>query len=171
MLTLRKIEPADLPLLYVWENDSASWADGSNHNPLSRQDLRNYLEQTTGDIYRDGQLRLVIDVTDSDGTLPVGCIDLFDFEPRNLRAGIGIYVAPHYRRQGYGAEAMKRLMDYAFAFLHFRLVYAFVSTDNTASERLFDRLGFQSSSVLPAWTREHDARLWLKNNENPFSND
>ena len=61
MIKLRKIEPDDLPFLYQWENDSRAWADGANHNPLSQQDLRDYIQSTTGDIYRDGQLRLIIE--------------------------------------------------------------------------------------------------------------
>ena len=60
MIKLRKIEPSDLPFLYQWENDALAWADGANHNPLSQQDLRDYIASTTGDIYKDGQLRLVI---------------------------------------------------------------------------------------------------------------
>ena len=61
LIQLRKIEPEDLPFLYQWENDASAWADGSNHNPLSQQDLRDYIASTTGDIYRDGQLRLIIE--------------------------------------------------------------------------------------------------------------
>ena len=61
MIRLRKIEPTDLPYLYRWENDASVWADGANHNPLSQQDLRAYIASTTGDIYRDGQLRLIIE--------------------------------------------------------------------------------------------------------------
>ena len=61
MIKLRKLEPSDLPFLYQWENDASAWADGSNHNPLSQQDLRDYIASTTGDIYRDGQLRLIIE--------------------------------------------------------------------------------------------------------------
>ena len=60
IIKLRKLEPSDLPFLYQWENDASVWADGANHNPLSQQDLRDYLASTTGDIYKDGQLRLVI---------------------------------------------------------------------------------------------------------------
>ena len=60
MIALRKIEPTDLPFLYQWENDASAWADGANHNPLSQQDLREYIASTTGDIFKDGQLRLVI---------------------------------------------------------------------------------------------------------------
>ena len=61
MLRLRKIEPSDLPFLYQWENDATMWADSDTHNPLSRHDLHQYIENTTGDIYRDGQLRLIIE--------------------------------------------------------------------------------------------------------------
>ena len=85
MIKLRKIEPSDLPFLYQWENDASSWADGANHNPLSQQDLRDYLASTTGDIYKDGQLRLIIE----DGAT-LGCVDLFDFDPRNHRAALGM---------------------------------------------------------------------------------
>ncbi|MBQ2520315.1 MAG: ribosome small subunit-dependent GTPase A [Paludibacteraceae bacterium] len=68
MVHLRKLEPSDLPYLYLWENDASVWADGSNHNPLSQQDLRDYIASTTGDIYRDGQLRLIIEsVSPQDG--------------------------------------------------------------------------------------------------------
>ena len=102
MVSLRKIEPSDLPFLYQWENDAVSWADGANHNPLSQQDLRDYIAATTGDIYKDGQLRLIIE---SDGAT-VGCIDLFDFDPRNRRAAIGMYLAPETRGKGLGKQAL-----------------------------------------------------------------
>ena len=94
MIKLRKIEPNDLPFLYQWENDAASWADGANHNPLSQQDLRDYIASTTGDIYRDGQLRLIIEqITNYQSPITnatLGCLDLFDFDPRNRRAAIGM---------------------------------------------------------------------------------
>ena len=61
MLRLRKIEPTDLPYLYQWENDARMWADSDTHNPLSQADLREYIASSTGDIYRDGQLRLIIE--------------------------------------------------------------------------------------------------------------
>ena len=61
IIKLRKLEPSDLPYLYRWENDASVWAAGDTHNPLSQQDLRDYIASTTGDIYKDGQLRLIIE--------------------------------------------------------------------------------------------------------------
>ena len=163
MIKLRKIEPSDLPYLYRWENDASAWADGANHNPLSQQDLRDYIASTTGDIYRDGQLRLIIE---EDGAT-IGCIDLFDFDPRNRRAAIGMYIAPEYRGKGVGCEAVKQLEAYAFGFLHLRCLYAIIATNNAPCSALYEHAGYQPSTPLPSWTLESDAILWIKTSSVP----
>ena len=162
MVRLRKIEPEDLPFLYKWENDGAAWADGSVRNPLSQFDLRQYIEQSAGDIYKDGQLRLIAECEAEDGKFTIGAVDLYDFDPRNLRAGVGIYIAPEYRQKGYGLQALRLLDDYAFSFLRLRLLYAFVSVANTASQNLFRSAGYTPSSAIPDWTLDGDAAIWSK---------
>ena len=157
-LRLRKVEPSDLPFLYQWENDASAWADGSNHNPLSQKDLRDFITSSTGDLYRDGQLRLIIESNNA----TIGCIDLFDLDIRNRRAGIGMYIAPEFRGKGYGAAAVKALEDYAFGFLDLRLLYAIIAVTNEPCSHLYRSLGYEPSSVLTAWTLESDAILWQK---------
>ena len=159
MINLRKIEPSDLPFLYQWENDASVWADGANHNPLSQQDLRDYIASTTGDIYKDGQLRIIIE---NEG-VTCGCIDLFDFDPRNRRAAIGMYIALEYRGKGVGREALEQLESYAFGFLHLRVLYAVIATNNAACTALYRTAGYSPSSPLPAWTLDSDAVIWIKN--------
>lgn len=171
MLRLRKIEPSDLPFLYQWENDAITWADSDTHNPLSRHDLHQYIENTTGDIYRDGQLRLIIESSDAtqrllNTTQPttriLGCIDLFDFDARNRKAAIGMYVVPEARGKGVGKQAVQLLLDYAFDFLHLRMVYAIISVNNAPCSHLYKQMEFTPSSVLKDWTLEGDAILWQK---------
>lgn len=159
MIRLRKLEPTDLPFLYQWENDASTWADGANHNPLSQKDLRDYIESTTGDIYKDGQLRLIIE--DPSGQT-IGCIDLFDFDIRNRRAAIGMYIAPEYRGKGIGTKAVESLEEYAFQQLDLRLLYAVISTNNIPCTQLYKNLDYSPSSVLKGWTLESDAILWQK---------
>ena len=164
IIKLRKLEPSDLPFLYQWENDASVWADGANHNPLSQQDLRDYIESTTGDIYKDGQLRLIIEDLSTLNFQPstLGCIDLFDFDQRNRRAAIGMYIAPEYRGKGVGREAVRLLEQYAFGFLHLRLLYAIIAIHNSACTALYRSAAYTPSSPLPAWTLEGDAVLWCK---------
>ena len=161
MLRLRKIEPSDLPFLYQWENDATMWADSDTHNPLSRHDLHQYIENTTGDIYRDGQLRLIIEESQL-STKVVGCIDLFDFDARNRKAAIGMYIAPEARGKGVGKQTVQLLLDYAFDFLHLRMLYAIISVHNTSCSHIYEQMGFTPSSPLANWTLEGDAILWQR---------
>ena len=158
MITLRKIEPTDLPFLYQWENDASAWVDGANHNPLSQRDLRDYIESTTGDIYKDGQLRLIIEADDS----TAGCVDLFDFDIRNRRAAIGMYIAKEFRGRGIGKQAVEALEAYAFEHLDLRLIYAVIATTNIPCTKLYENLGYEPSSALRRWTLESDAIIWQK---------
>ena len=166
-LALRKLEPTDVPYLYQWENDASVWSDGANHNPLSQQDLRDYVSQTTGDIYKDCQLRLIIELRQTsgqpkDGGCTIGCADLFDLDIRNRRAAIGLYIAPEYRGQGYASEVLSQLEQYAFGFLQLRVVYAVISVRNTSCNALFEKSGYTPSTPLKDWTLEGDAVIWLK---------
>lgn len=187
-LRLRKIEPSDLPFLYLWENDATMWADSDTHNPLSRHDLHQYIENTTGDIYRDGQLRLIIEESQLSNnrsskcetrtptsqlsifnsqlsTKIVGCIDLFDFDARNRKAAIGMYIAPHARGNGVGKQAVQLLLDYAFGHLQLRMLYAIISVHNAPCSHIYEQMGFTASSVLQDWTLEGNAILWQKINK------
>ena len=162
-ISLRKIEPQDLPFLYQWENDALSWADSDTHNPLSQKDLRDYIESSTGDIYKDGQLRLIIETNAESNnstvnqfhtsTVPqtLGCIDLFDFDPHNRKAAVGMYIAKDARGKGVGKQAVKLLEEYAFGFLQLRMLYIFVAEQNIACLKLYDNLGWQRVAALPAW--------------------
>lgn len=150
-ISLRKLEPDDLPLLYEWENDADAWLDGNTHNPLSKEDLRDYIMRTTGDIYQDGQLRLIICPTIGE---PVGCVDLYDVDVRNRKAGVAIYIAPKHRRRGFAQEALCQLKSYVTNILCFRLLYAMVRENNHASDGLFQSAGFQHVATLPDWVIE-----------------
>lgn len=168
MIKLRKIEPLDLPFLYQWENDASVWADGSNHNPLSQKDLRDFIASTTGDIYKDGQLRLIIEESNSQeptAKVSLGCIDLFDLDPRNRRAAIGMYVAPEYRGKGVGRLVLEQLESYAFDFLYLRVLYAVIATNNIPCSSLYRSAGYTPSTPLYSWTLESDAVIWIKNNK------
>lgn len=159
-MILRKLEPTDLPYLYLWENDAKVWADGSLHNPVSQQDLRDYIASTTGDIYRDGQLRLMIE----DEGQTIGCIDLFDLDARNRKAAVGMYIAPELRGKGYGRKALELLEQQAFVHLGLRMIYAVIVVQNTVCRALYRAMGYTETATLQAWTLESDAVVYQKIN-------
>ena len=148
-IILRAIEPSDLDYLYQRENHAAVWHDGGTIAPYSRQLLHEYIEQYSADIYKDRQLRLIITLTGSRQS--IGIADLYDFDPRNRRAGVGLFIDSEYRRQGYGKETLHILSRYAFQFLHLHQLYAFIRATNNPSRALFSSCGFTYSATLPAW--------------------
>ena len=101
---LRALEPEDLDAMYGWENDTDSWRVSGTVAPFSRHVLSRLIDEQQFDIYATRQMRLVIESLD--GTA-VGAVDMFEFDPQNLRAGVGIIVAPPYRKQGYALDALQ----------------------------------------------------------------
>ena len=153
MLQLRAMEPEDLQILYEWENDTDLWQSGSTRAPYSRYVLKRYIEESYKDIYESKQLRLMIELID--GTA-VGIVDLFDFDPYNMRAEVGILVYPIYQGRGIATQAIELLKKYAFEFLNIHQLYAYVSADNEHSLALFEKCGFTISGTLKAWTKTKD---------------
>ena len=86
---LRAIEPEDLDILYRIENDMSLWNDSVTSVPYSRYILYDYIANTKNDIYTDRQVRMMIE---NEKQEVVGIIDLINFEPKHLRAEIGIVV-------------------------------------------------------------------------------
>jgi diamine N-acetyltransferase len=149
------MEPEDLDLLYKWENDTSIWRYGNTLAPYSRFSLKTYLADARQDIFQSRQLRLMI--VQKAGNLTVGTIDLYDFDPVNCRAGIGILIDENHRRKGLGLEALNRIKEYAFRFLLLKQIYAFVPIHNEPSVRLFAQGGYVTSGKLTAWIKnEHE---------------
>lgn len=97
-ISIRALEPEDLEFLYTIENEPKLWMVSNSNVPYSRYVLHEYIASSTNDIYKDGQVRLMI--VDGAGH-NVGVIDLTNFDPRHHRAEVGIVIASAYRGQGY----------------------------------------------------------------------
>lgn len=147
---LRALEPEDLDFLYQIENNEEFWEISSTQTPFSKFVLRNYLENSHRDIYEVKQLRLVI--CDKKGSSS-GLIDVFNFDPKNLRTGIGIVIGKKENRgKGYGKEALELLCNYCFSHLNLHQVYANVSEENKKSRDLFESLGFEKVGLKKDWS-------------------
>ena len=151
-IILRALEPEDIDYLYQWENDAENWKVSNTQAPFSRFVLEQYIATAHQDIYSIKQLRLMI--CDKQNK-PVGCIDLFDFEPSHLRAGIGVLIADKTeRRKGYASEALELLIDYGHQTLNLHQLYCNITIDNEASVLLFQKHGFQITGIKKQWIRE-----------------
>ncbi|MBT8264968.1 MAG: GNAT family N-acetyltransferase [Bacteroidia bacterium] len=148
-IVLRALEPEDLDFLYLIENDEKVWEISNTQTPYSKYLLREYLQKAHKDIYEVKQLRLVIASYDKE---TLGFIDIFDFDFKNLKAGIGIVIKRSSDRgKGYGTEALQLLIAYCFKKLHLHQLYCNISEENEASLKLFKKEGFEVIGLKKDW--------------------
>ncbi|MGZ0014568.1 GNAT family N-acetyltransferase [Yeosuana sp. AK3] len=146
---LRALEPEDLEFIHTIENDESLWELSNTITPYSKFLIKQYLEHSHKDIYEVKQLRLVISNYMDE---PLGMIDLFDFDFKNSRAGVGILVKESKNRQlGIGREALGLLINYSFTHLGLHQLYCNISENNDASIKLFTSQGFEKIGLKKDW--------------------
>ena len=151
IITLRALEPTDLDLLYRWENDTALWVVSDTIAPYSRKALWQYLQENTGDIYAQRQLRLIITLT-SDGSA-VGTVDFLNFDPLNNRAELGLFITKEMRGKGLGRQSLEAITAYARDHIGLKQLYVFISTDNSVCLHLFKQFGYRQVGVIQSWVK------------------
>ena len=141
------MEPEDLDLLYQIENDKNLWGVGATNVPYSRYVLHDYVANSSGDIYTDKQVRLMVDCQQQ----TIGIVDLINFSPKHCRAEVGMVLMPSYRGKGLGETILQKLAQYAKTVLHLHQLYAVIGEDNTPAIHLFTKVGFSSGRILSDW--------------------
>lgn len=182
---LRALEPEDVDRLYIWENDRDMWPFGGTRAPLSRHQLWEYATNYDANPFAAGQLRLIIELaTAPDNALPqnsqssqssqsshnsqnsqnshsspipCGVIDLYDIDPVNSRAMVGIMVAPQWRSRGIATRALELVGEYCRDTLGLATIASEVASDNLPSIRLFGgKAGYRQVGERPSWYRRRE---------------
>jgi diamine N-acetyltransferase len=167
ILSLRAMEPTDIDIMYEWENDPETWVYSNTHTPFSRFYLEQYVINSHCDIYSEKQLRLMIV---NNKTETVGCVDLFEFDPKNKRAGVGILISKEHRGKGYASETIDIIINYGRYILNLHQLFCNIADDNKISLELFIKKGFVTCGLKKQWTLsenhwidEHSLQLIFEN--------
>lgn len=152
IIKLRAPEPEDVEVLYEWENSTDIWHLSNTLTPFSKYTLKKFIENSHIDIYTSKQTRFIIELKNENQ--PIGAIDLFDFDPFHLRAGIGILIySKENRNKGYATLALQLLINYSFEILGLKQLYCNITENNTESLRLFIKQGFVISGQKKEWIK------------------
>ncbi len=153
-INLRSLEPEDIDFLFSIENDEKFWEVSHTQTPFSKFLLNQYIRNSHMDIYEAKQLRLVIEEQKSNTT--IGLIDLFDFNPKHKRAGIGILIHKDFQKNGFAYEALKLLINYSFSHLDLHQLYANITSNNSKSLALFTKHNFKQVGIKKDWIFSHN---------------
>lgn len=149
-MSLRLAEPQDADLIYRWENDRSVWRVSETNAPTSHFQIDQFL-LGNNDLLSNRQLRLMIEIQGE--PLPIGSIDLFEYDPVNQRIGIGILIDSSHRRQGYATAALRMTLAYLFKDLLLHQAHCLIDELNVESQQLFEHAGFVRVGRLKDWIR------------------
>ena len=147
-IKLRALELDDLEFLFEIENNSKFQKISSTILPFSKHYLEKYIMESNHDIFSEKQFRFVISI---ENKKPIGLIDLFDFDPINHRAGIGIVIINTHRKKGHALESVKLIEDISKKDLQIHQLFVNVGINNKNSLNLFRKLGYNIVGIKKEW--------------------
>ena len=80
----------------------------------------------------------------------LGTVILSDVDTKNGTAKVHIKLLRDIRGKGYGTDALRTMVRYAFDELRINCIYADNLSYNIASQKLFEKVGFKKEGVLRA---------------------
>ena len=135
-IKLRTLLPTDLEFLQKIENDRRLWEYGSDRKIFTKEELTNYIKNSSEKIQKAKQFRFVVDYNNT----PIGFVDLFEY--KDSGAGVGIIIDEEYQKRGFASESLRLLIDYSLEDLKLKNLHCKISKSNLRSIQLFARAGF-----------------------------
>lgn len=155
-ITLRCAEPDDAEQIFRWENDRSVWRVSGTHVPYSRFQIEQFL-LSNSDLQSQKQLRLMIEANEKH--IPVGCIDIYDYDAINDRASLGILIDEVYRRQGFAKAAIALCVEFLFQNLMLHQIHCSIDESNEESQQLFVGQGFELCGRKKEWIKTPEGFL------------
>jgi RimJ/RimL family protein N-acetyltransferase len=148
IVRLAPLSPAHAGIDARWMADAEvrHWLHRSEDGPETR--TRGALERKIGEVLADPtELRFVIETRDG---VPIGDLGLLGIHPHG-RAELSIKIGERsHWSGGYGTDAIRRLLGFAFAELGLRRVTLIADADNARGIRCYEKCGFRHEGLLRA---------------------
>jgi RimJ/RimL family protein N-acetyltransferase len=135
---LRAIEREDLPTFVRWFNDPEVRQYLAMYMPMSMAEEEKWFERKLED--RDAK---VFAIETEDG-VHIGNIGLHSIDWKNRRAYLGIVIGEkEYWSQGYGSDAIRALLGFAFDEMNLHRVFLTVYGYNERAISCYEKCGFR----------------------------
>ncbi|NPV07934.1 MAG: GNAT family N-acetyltransferase [Anaerolineae bacterium] len=154
LVRLRPVTREDLPRYVEWIADPEVRRHLNFYRPLSLEDEEHWFERLRGD---GGQEVFAIETLEG---RHIGGIGLHGIHTRYRLAEAGIFIgAKECWGRGYGTDAMRLLLAFAFDQLNLHRVFLNVHSDNLRALRSYEKCGFVLEGTLRQAAYK-DGRYW-----------
>lgn len=142
-VNIRSIRMEDTPLIVQWRNNPEVRSQFVFQKTFTPEIHENWMKTkvAAGEVHQ-----FIIETTESGQ--PIGSVYLRDVDLVNRSAEYGIFIGSvDSMGKGYGTEAAKLLLDYAFQDLKLHRVFLRVFADNQRAINSYLKVGFQQEGV------------------------
>jgi RimJ/RimL family protein N-acetyltransferase len=140
---LRALEHDDLPHFVRWINDPETRRFMVLRYPLSMTEEEKWWQ---GFLQRENDHIFAIETKDG---AYIGNIGLHDIEPENRRAELGIIIGDKaHWSQGYGTDAVRTLLRWAFEYLNLNRISLRVYDYNERAIGCYQKCGFRHEGTM-----------------------
>jgi len=143
-VNIRAVEKDDLPRYVRWFNDPEVRENLAMFYPMSLAEEEKWFE----DKLKRGENSKTFAVETKEGVHIGGTgLDSINWKDRN--AEFGIFIGEkNYWNKGYGTDATKTIVKFAFEEMNLARVYLRVYDDNPRAIRVYEKAGFEREGVL-----------------------
>ncbi len=143
---LRPVEHDDLACIRKWANDPEIRRLTGEVAPMTLAGAERFFEKTQND---EDRVWFIIALRENDA--PIGEAGLLRMFPAWRTTDLSTIIGEKDARgKGYGAEAIRLLLDYAFGYLNFHRVAIGVVGFNERALRFYEKIGFKREGVQRA---------------------
>ncbi|WP_334076641.1 GNAT family protein [Paenibacillus sanfengchensis] len=143
-VNLSKVTVDDLDFISDLECNKKIWVYEESVESDREAVRENYLEKMDSESYYDFLVTSEIEGK----TEPIGLAQIWSYVDHRNSWELGFAVLPPYQGQGYGAEATKLLLDFAFEQLEAHKVVGMCHCLNLNSVKLMERAGMRREGIF-----------------------
>lgn len=134
-------DQAEVYLEWVNHEETAHWL--TRALPVTRHEHQRWYESLVS-----RQDSVVFSVIENESGTYLGNVWLWGVQAVHRSAELRILMGPQAKGKGYGTEACRGLLNFAFNDLNLNKVFLYVLTNNSAAVRAFEKAGFVREGVL-----------------------
>ena len=144
VIKLASLEYRDLPKLYEWINNEDLVLFNSYYKPVSEMEHKDWFESISK---KSDLFIFTIRLEETDNLIGTCQLQRINFIDSNAELQIRIGESKG-RGKGYGTQAVRHLLDFAFRQLNLHRVYLHVFKDNVGAIKSYEKVGFVKEGLL-----------------------
>jgi len=156
-LVLRRLVPGDAPFILELVNDTEWLKNIGDKGVRTLDDARGYIADGPAASYEANGFGLYHTAL-KDGT-PIGICGLINRDTLE-DVDVGFAFLPAYRRQGYGVESTRAMLEHGVRSFGLRRIVAITALENPGSIRLLEKLGFRFERIVDGGEGREELRLF-----------